>query len=291
MKRFSFDAEKLPAWFRQEIPGPQCLEKLRLINQSGLHTVCQEAKCPNLAKCFKDQRLTFLILGDTCTRLCGFCAVAKSDGRPLSLDHNEPAKIKAMVKELGLKYVVITSVTRDDLADGGAAQFAQCIELIRQLKSEIKIEILVPDFSLVHQSLDTVIKAGPDIFAHNLETVKRLYTQLKPRCNYEDSLGVLEYVKKAACGLTTKSSLMLGLGEGEDEVVEAMHDLRGVNCDILTLGQYLSPGRTYFAVKVFISIEKFKDYERIGKNLGFKRVVSGPIVRSSYQAELVDAVI
>jgi lipoic acid synthetase len=228
-----------------------------------------------------------MILGDTCTRDCRFCAVAKSDNSNLELDLQEPKRIAAAVRWLALSYVVITSVTRDDLADGGSGIFAQTIETIRMLDKRIKIEVLIPDFKGSTASLKCVVDAGPDVIAHNIETVSRLYQEVRPKAGYRLSLEVLNKIKEIGGKVITKSSLMLGLGEKEEEVLSVMQELRQSRCDILTLGQYLSPSKGHYPVKEFISKEKFARYREGGLALGFKAVLSGPLVRSSYQAEEV----
>ncbi len=285
---------RLPAWLRQDIPDAQALERMNLLSGLNVHTVCQEAKCPNFSDCFKNSRFTFMILGDACTRTCRFCAVKKSgtvfnprQEVSLLIDLDEPDRIAGAVRELGLNYVVITSVTRDDLSDGGAGQFAKTIELIHGIDKNIKIEVLIPDFKGDPTSLETVVKAGPQVVAHNLETVPSLYPQLRPQADYLRSLEILARVKSINRTLITKSSLMLGLGETEEKVMDTMADLRYCHCDILTLGQYLAPSDKHYPVKEFISIERFKKYKQMGLCLGFKAVFSGPKVRSSYQAEKV----
>jgi len=278
---------RLPDWFRQDIPGAQALERMRLFLELNVHTVCQEAKCPNFSYCFKNSEFTFMILGDACTRGCRFCAVTKSEKKVLGLDEGEPDKISRIVKLLNLNYVVITSVTRDDLIDGGAGQFAKAIELIRGINNNIKIEVLIPDFSGNFASLKTVIDAKPLILAHNIETVARLYAALRPEADYQISLDILSRSKAINPSLVTKSSLMLGLGETEGEVIKTMEDLRCSQCDILTLGQYLAPSPEHYPVKEFISMEQFIEYKQLALALGFKAVSSGPKIRSSYQAEKI----
>ena len=281
-------SNKLPCWFRQEIPDEATLATLHLISEFNVHTVCQEAQCPNLSFCFKKRKITFMILGDSCSRNCRFCAVKKSENKKdLNLDLDEPFRIAKITELLGLNYAVITSVTRDDLEDGGATIFAKTIELIRNIKRDIKVEVLIPDFSGNIASLTTVIDAGPCVVGHNIETVQRLYKELKPKSNYQLSLNILSMIKRISPSLTTKSSLILGLGETEGEVVQTMEDLRNTNCDILTLGQYLAPSTQHYPIKEFISIEKFQRYQAIATALGFETVLSGPRVRSSYKAEEV----
>ena len=291
---------KLPTWFRQELPNETTQELTQLLTKSCVHTVCQQARCPNINHCFKNKRFTFMILGDTCTRNCRFCAVTKSANKNLALDEDEPYRISQLVKRLDLDYVVITSVTRDDLVDGGAAIFAKTIELIQKIDKDInpvrnteysetenkisngvKVEVLIPDFRGKIQSIESVLNAGPFVVAHNIETVKRLYPDLRPQADYELSWGILGKIKELKPRILTKSSLMLGLGETEKEVIAAMRDLRSNRCDILTLGQYLVPSPEHYPIKEFISIEQFKEYKDIGMALGFKFVLSGPLVRSS----------
>lgn len=278
---------RLPFWFRQDIPDTLTFKKVRLLSEFNLNTVCQEARCPNLGACFRESRLTFMILGDTCTRNCRFCGVNKSRGTELSVDKDEPHRISEIVKLLELNYVVITSVTRDDLLDGGATQFARTIGLIHNIDKNIKIEVLIPDFQSKVSSLKTVLDAQPDLVAHNIETVRGIYKDLRPMANYDISLEVLKKIKELKPALTTKSSLILGLGEKAEEVIKTMQDLRDSQCDILTLGQYLTPSRNHYPVKEFIDIKQFQRYQERGLNLGFKVILSGPLVRSSYQAEEV----
>ena len=295
---------RLPYWFRQEMPDDRTLKMLQLLSEFNINTVCQKAKCPNLSYCFKRAKLTFMILGDSCSRNCRFCAVDISDNKTKGLDSDEPLRIRDAVKRLGLNYAVITSVTRDDLEDGGANMFAKTIELIHNIDRDInpvrntkalnekdkifngvKVEALIPDFKGKITSIKCVLDARPDVVAHNLETVRRLYEDLKPRCDYGVSLEVLKKIKQLNSAIITKSSLILGAGETEREVIRTMEDLRHADCDILTLGQYLSVSVDYYPVKEFIDIEQFQKYRRIGLSLGFKAVLSGPKVRSSYQAE------
>jgi lipoic acid synthetase len=278
---------RLPYWFKQDLPDDTTLTMLGLLSGFNINTVCQKAKCPNLNYCFKKSKLTFMILGDTCSRNCRFCAVDKSDNKNRGLDLDEPFRIAEAVKELGLDYAVITSVTRDDLEDAGASVFAKTIELIRSINRNIKVEVLIPDFQGKITSLKCVSDAVPDVMAHNLEAVSRLYKYLKPGCDYEVSLGILKKIKELNPAIITKSSLILGIGETENEVIAAMEDLRDADCDILTLGQYLSPSVNHYPVEEFIDLEQFQRYSKIGLDLGFKALLSGPLVRSSYRAEEV----
>ncbi len=277
---------RLPPWFEQEIPEEAALKRMRLVSGLQVNTVCREAKCPNIGHCFKKNKLTFMILGDTCTRSCRFCGVKKSFvPERLPFDPDEPQRIADAVKELGIKYAVITSVTRDDLSDGGAKQFAETIKCIRKVDAGIKIEVLIPDFRGDEACLKQVLSEHPEVLAHNIETVNSLYPQLRPEADYRRSLGVLKSARELAPAVNTKSSLMLGLGEKKAEVVATMEDLRYNGCDILALGQYLSPSDDHYPVKEFIGIQRFREYKRIGAELGFKAVFSGPLVRSSYHAE------
>lgn len=283
--------ERLPLWFRQEIPDDTVSDTLRMLSEWRVNTVCAQAKCPNLTYCFKNLKFTFMLLGDTCTRNCRFCAVNKAESGCLPLDKDEPYRISQIVKMLNLEFVVLTSVTRDDLIDCGAAQFTKAIELIHSINKNIEIEVLIPDFSNSISSLKTIIDAYPAILAHNIETVKRLHKILRPKADYESSLEILSKAKEMSPGLITKSSIMLGLGETEKEVMSTMEDLRHSHCDILTLGQYLCPSERHYPVKEFISIEQFEIYRKIAIKLGFKAVLSGPKVRSSYQAQEVNEAI
>lgn len=276
---------RLPYWFRQTIPDKEALDISQLLSQFKVNTVCKEARCPNTSYCFKNKVATFMLLGDVCTRNCSFCNVTQSINMDLAVDEEESQRIANLVKLWGLKYVVITSVTRDDLPDGGAGQFAKTINLIRKIDKGTKIEVLIPDFKGRISSLECIINLSPEIMAHNLETIRRLYPFIRPKADYERSLWVLRRIKELNPNLTTKSSLILGIGEKEEEVIYAIKDLRNNLCDILTLGQYLAPSKSHFPVKEFIDLEKFKIYKDIAIELGFKAVLSGPLVRSSYKAE------
>ncbi len=278
----------LPPWFRQDIPGRETKELARRLQSFGLNTVCQEAGCPNISACFQKKKITFLILGKSCSRNCRFCRVAKSEeGFLTQPDADEPGRIGKGVAELGLDYAVVTSVSRDDLADGGAPVFARTVAEIRKASPNTKIELLIPDFQGRQVSLLRVLEAGPEVVGHNLETVPRLYPEGRPQADYWISLGVLRRIKELAPRVISKSSLMLGMGEAPEEVVGAMRDLRGCNCDILTLGQYLAPSARHYPVREFISPEKFAEYAREGEAMGFSAVVSAPKARSSYRAEEV----
>ena len=274
----------LPAWLKQEIPDNVILERARILSGFGVRTVCQEARCPNMSYCFRHLEFTFLVLGDVCSRNCRFCAVKKSSHGNLELDLDEPMRIAEAVKELGLEYVVITSVSRDDLDDGGAEIFARTIRLIRKINRNIKIEVLIPDFQGKTSSLKCVLDASPCVVAHNIETVGRLYKYLRPEADYGLSLKVLSKIKEIQPLLITKSSVMLGLGETETEVIETIKELKSHQCDILTLGQYLAPSINHYPVEEFIPPEQFQRYRDLGFALGFKSVLSGPVARSSYKA-------
>ncbi|MDD4953753.1 MAG: lipoyl synthase [Candidatus Omnitrophica bacterium] len=278
---------RLPAWFRQDIPGAQARQTARIIRLCGVNTVCQQAQCPNIGHCFSKARPAFMILGRSCTRSCRFCAVEKPGVHDLDIIDAEPAKIARAVKDLGLDYVVVTSVTRDDLADGGAEIFSRTIESIHQISKDIRVEVLIPDFGGRLASLECILSAGPFVVAHNMETVRRLYPDLRPQADYQTSLFILEKAKELRPDIFTKSSLMLGFGELESEVIGAMRDLREKGCDILTLGQYLAPTAAHYPVKEFVTVEQFQRYKDIGLSQGFKVVSSGPLLRSSYHADQV----
>jgi len=258
-----------------------------LLDGLKLHTICQSALCPNIGRCFTSGTATFLILGDVCTRRCTFCAVKK--GHPTPVDEAEPQHLLEAVAKLGLSYVVITSVTRDDLPDGGAYQFARTVTLLRENVADIMVEVLVPDFLGSEEAIRTVIESGPQVINHNVETVPRLYSEVRPGADYTRSLELLYTVKKLKPAMVTKSGLMLGLGEGREEVIEVMSDIREANCDLLTIGQYLQPSARHHPVVRFIPPEEFSEYEITGREMGFAGVASSPLVRSSYRAaELYD---
>ena len=256
-------------------------EMKKLLRSAGLNTVCESAQCPNRGECFERGTATFLIMGDTCTRSCRFCAIKK--GVPRALDKNEPLRIASIIDELKLKYIVITSVTRDDLPDGGAQHFVDTIRAIRQSNPTVKIEVLTSDFNGNHDASSLVIKARPDVFNHNLETVPRLYEVIRPKAEYLRSLELISRAKKA--GLGTKSGLMLGMGEFKYEVQSVMDDLVKAGCDTLTLGQYLSPSKNHVPVQSYLSDSEFNDFRADALSRGFKQCASAPYVRSSYRAE------
>lgn len=274
-----------PQWLKvQSNTGKQNEEVMRLLRTLNLHTVCEEAECPNCGECFKKQTATFMILGKNCTRRCTFCTVAK--GCPTPIDVNEPGNIAQAVKILGLRHVVITSVTRDDLPDGGAAHFANVIRAIRtQCNSTPVVEVLIPDFKGDETALATVLRAYPDILNHNVETVPALYSEVRPQAIYQRSLTLLRRVHVYSPGITTKSGMMLGLGETKEQVLGTLQDLRSAGCDVLTLGQYLAPSKQHHPVIEYISPAVFAEYKKAALKMGFSFVASGPLVRSSYVAE------
>jgi len=276
---------RLPEWLRFQLPVNQGFSQTRaLLEELKLHTVCQSAKCPNHWECWSRSTATFMIAGDHCTRACGFCAV--STAKPLPLETDEPARVAEATRRLKLKHVVVTAVARDDLPDGGAGHFRQTIEKIRQLNPKTVIEVLVPDFLDKDASIDSVLAARPDIYNHNLETVRRLTPAVRHRATYDRSLSVLGKVKaRRGDAIVTKSGLMLGLGETEEELFTALADLRRARCDLLTLGQYLQPTLRHLPVVAFISPARFARYKTVAEQLGFLHVASGPMVRSSYHAD------
>jgi lipoic acid synthetase len=254
-----------------------------LLDGLALHTVCQEARCPNLAECFGQGTATFLILGDRCTRGCRFCAVGH--GRPALLDPGEPQRVAEAAARLGLRHAVLTSVTRDDLPDGGASHFAATVQALRRRLPAVIVEVLIPDLGGSHAALQTVLEAGPDVLNHNVETVPRLYRTVRPGADYHRSLALLARAKAMRPGLVTKSGLMLGLGERTAEVLQVLHDLRRAGCDLLTLGQYLQPGDGQLPVARYVPPDEFARYREKAEAMGFRGVASGPLVRSSHQAE------
>lgn len=274
-----------PKWIRASFTGtPEVANLKRILREKGLHTVCEEAACPNLGECFGHGTATFMIMGDICTRRCPFCDVGH--GRPKALDENEPLHLAQTIQAMGLKYVVITSVDRDDLRDGGADHFVQCITKVRELSPQTKIEILTPDFrGRIDVAVDILNKAPADVFNHNLETVPRLYLEARPGSDYHYSLDLLKRVGEQQ-KIPTKSGLMLGLGETKEEIVEVMRDLRAHNVTMLTLGQYLQPSAHHLAVKKYWTPEEFDELRVIGEQMGFANVASAPMVRSSYHADL-----
>lgn len=271
-----------PEWLKVRVPGGEQYKTIKdLIGQQRLHTVCEEARCPNMGECWSAGTATFMILGDTCTRSCGFCAV--KTGRPGTLDWDEPRRVADAVKKMGLRHTVITSVNRDERKDGGAPIFAECIRLIREDMPGCRIEVLIPDFKGSEDALNIVLDAKPDVLNHNVETVPRIYRIVRPQAKYPQSLELLHRAKKR--GFLTKSGMMVGIGEEPDEVLQVMRDLREVECDILTIGQYLQPTKNHLPIERFVHPDEFTMYREEGKKMGFRHVESGPLVRSSYHAE------
>jgi lipoyl synthase len=275
-----------PPWLKIKITGDSNFQAVRhLVEDLSLHTVCQEARCPNIFECFSNRTATFMILGDICTRHCGFCAVGK--GKPQTLDADEPRHVAEAVRKLGLQHAVITSVNRDDLADGGAQHFVQTIEWVRQLNPECKVEVLIPDFQGNWAALDQVLQARPDVLNHNTETVPRLYRRVRPDANYDQTLTLLKLAasyRQSDYPVLTKSGIMCGLGETIQELLQTMRDLRASDCDILTLGQYLRPTKSHLPVEKFYEPAEFDQLRQAGLEMGFRYVEAGPLVRSSYHA-------
>jgi lipoic acid synthetase len=280
---------RLPEWLRIKLPMSDSFAHTRaLLDELKLHTVCESAKCPNHWECWEKGTATFMIAGDRCTRACGFCAV--STAKPLALEADEPMRVAEATRRMRLRHIVITAVARDDLKDGGAEHFRQTIEAVRKLNPGIVIEVLVPDFNESDSSVENVLSANPQIFNHNLETVRRLTPSVRHRATYDRSLAVLRKVKqKRGSSIYTKSGMMLGLGEREEEVMVALEDLRRAGCDMLTLGQYLQPTLKHLPVTEFVSPEQFAAYGNTARGMGFVHVASGPMVRSSYHADEFNA--
>ncbi len=273
---------KKPKWLRVKLPTGENYKRVRsLVDEHKLHTICESGNCPNMGECWGEGTATFMILGNICTRSCGFCAV--KTGRPDDVDEFEPGRVAHSVKTMGVKHAVITSVDRDDLKDGGALIWAQTIRAIRQQSPTTTLETLVPDFAGKWENLQHIIDVAPEIVSHNLETVRRLTKEVRIQAKYDRSLEVLFRLKKG--GMNTKSGIMLGLGETYDEVIETMEDLRSVNVDVLTIGQYLQPTVKHLPIDEFITPEQFAEYKELGLKMGFRYVESGPLVRSSYRAE------
>lgn len=274
--------ERKPSWLKIKLSSGENYPKVKnIVEQNHLHTICSSGKCPNIGECWSKGTATFMIAGEICTRSCKFCATLS--GKPLPLDNNEPKKIANSVKLMGLKHCVITSVDRDDLPDKGAEHWAETIREIRRLNSETIIEVLIPDFDANKEWLDIVFEAKPDILGHNMETVKRLSNQVRSRAKYGLSLDVLKQAREY--GLIAKSGIMVGIGEREEEVIELMKNLRGVGCQLFTIGQYLQPTTNNIPVEEYVTPEQFEKYKKIGLELGFDHIESGPLVRSSYMAE------
>lgn len=273
---------KKPDWLKVKLPtGDNYSDVRNLMREKKLNTVCEEAKCPNIAECWNHRTATFMILGDTCTRSCGFCNVKV--GLPTELDLEEPRRVVDAIKQLDLRHAVITSVNRDELHDGGASIFKECIRLLREEKPECTVEILIPDFKGEEHAFETIMQYPPDILNHNLETVKRLYHAVRPQAKYERSLYLIKWFKSK--GLKTKSGIMVGIGETKEEVLSLMKDLYSHGCDIMTIGQYLQPTKMHLPVDRFVTPEEFNMYKKEGLKMGFKVVESSPLVRSSYHAD------
>lgn len=276
------DPGKRPDWLKVKLPtGDNYSDVKKLMRRQKLNTVCEEARCPNIAECWNHRTATFMILGDTCTRSCGFCNVKL--GLPTELDLDEPKRVTESIIELDLRHVVITSVNRDELKDGGAAIFNECVRLIREQKPDCTVEILIPDFKGEELAFEIIMQNPPDILNHNLETVKRLYHAVRPQAKYERSLNLISWFKNK--GLKTKSGIMVGIGEKPEEVIELMNDLVSAGCDILTIGQYLQPTKNHLPVDRFVTPDEFSMYKTEGLKMGFKIVESSPLVRSSYHAD------
>lgn len=275
--------QRLPEWLTIRLPRPDTIRQVEgMMRNKNLHTVCESARCPNLPECWSKKTATFMILGDTCTRSCGFCAIKV--GRGLEVDLFEPANVAKVANDLGLKHVVVTSVARDDLKDEGAEQFAKTIRALHHANPLAIVEVLTPDFKAKRELIKTVTDAKPEIYNHNIETIERLHTVVRPQAKYERTLKVLETVKELDPKIYTKSGIMLGLGETRDEVLTTLKDLRSVGCDAVTIGQYLRPTMRHLPVVSFVHPDEFKEYETIGEELGFAFVASGPFIRSSYNA-------
>jgi lipoyl synthase len=273
-----------PAWLRAPAPvGDNYRELKKLVTDLKPHTMCESAACPNIGECWNRKTATFMILGNVCTRRCGFCAVQK--GAPLEVDYDEPRRVAEACVALGLKYAVITSVNRDDRKDGGAELFAMTIEAIRERIPDCRVEVLVPDFQGSRAAMEIVMNARPDVLNHNTETVPRLYRQVRLGARYERSLEMLEYAKSLRPNIPAKSGLMLGLGETREEVISVMRDLHAHRVDILTLGQYLRPSAKHLPILRYVPVEEFAEYKRLGLDMGFSHVEAGPLVRSSYHAD------
>ena len=282
-------SRRLPPWLKREVPkGNENRFTSGILDELRLETVCENAKCPNRMECYAQKTATFMILGNVCTRPCGFCAVQR--GKPEDLELDEPTRVAEAAFRLGLKHVVITSVTRDDLPDGGGDHFYQCVIAVRE-KTGATIEVLTPDFVRHKHGLDRVIESAPEVFNHNMETVPRLYRKVRgPKSEYNWTLELLAYIKRKNPSIKTKSGLMLGLGETRDELMDCLADLRSHDCDFLTLGQYLQPGPQYLPVERYVPPEEFEELRLLAKGMGFKKVASGPFVRSSYHAkDMADA--
>ena len=274
----------LPDWLKVKMPGgPRYIELKRLMNSQQLNTVCEEAHCPNIGECWERGTATFMILGDICTRRCHYCAV--KTGRPVGLDLEEPERLSETVKAMGLRYCVITSVNRDDLLDGGSSIFSSCIQKIHQKVPGCRIEVLIPDFAGSNASLEKVILAKPDVLNHNIESTRNIFHRVRPKGDYDLSLELLAQSKRFDSNLVTKSGIIVGMGETKEDLISTMEDLRSVDCDLLTIGQYLRPSIKHIPIDRFYSPTEFEDLRSLGEDMGFKHVASGPLVRSSYHAD------
>ncbi|MCF6149623.1 MAG: lipoyl synthase [Candidatus Kuenenia sp.] len=274
-----------PGWIRARFPVGKNVKEIRdILREHRLRTVCDAALCPNIGECYNQRTATFLILGDVCTRKCGYCAVTK--GAPMGLDEEEPYRIASAVKKMGLKYVVLTSVTRDDISDGGAHIYAKTIRCVRDSVKDCKVEVLIPDFGGSVDALTTVLDARPDVLNHNIETVRRLYPKVRPGSDYERSLQLLRIAREERLFLSTKSGIMLGLGEQWEEIIEVLQDIKNTGCEIITLGQYLSPNKNALPIERYYTPMEFERLKRAGEKMGFRYVESGPLVRSSYHAKI-----
>ncbi|MBL8060359.1 MAG: lipoyl synthase [Chthonomonas sp.] len=276
-------SQPLPEWLKIRLPRPDTISEVtEMMRSKNLHTVCESARCPNLPECWSKKTATFMILGNTCTRSCGFCAINVGKGE--ELDPFEPANVAYTAKKMGMKHVVVTSVARDDLKDEGASQFAKTITQLHKVVPETIVEVLTPDFKAKPELIQTVTDAFPEIYNHNIETIERLHTIVRPQARYARTLRVLEMVKELNPRIYTKSGIMLGLGETREEVLRTLQDLRDIGCDAVTIGQYLRPTMKHLPVTKYIHPDEFKEYEKIGEDLGFAFVASGPFIRSSYNA-------
>lgn len=275
--------QRLPEWLTIRLPRPDTIKEVEgMMRNKNLHTVCESARCPNLPECWSKKTATFMILGDTCTRSCGFCAIKV--GKGTDVDIFEPANVAKVANDLGLKHIVVTSVARDDLKDEGASQFAKTIEALHRANPLAIVEVLTPDFKAKPELVKIVTDARPEIYNHNIETIERLHTVVRPQAKYHRTLRVLEMVKEFDSRIYTKSGIMLGLGETRNEVLTTLKDLRNVGVDAVTIGQYLRPTMKHLPVNSFIHPDEFKEYEKIGEDMGFAFVASGPFIRSSYNA-------
>ena len=278
------ESKRLPDWLKRQLGKGDRVKTVKgVLRKNALHTVCEEAHCPNLGECFEKRQATFLILGENCTRSCGFCSI--SSAAPRQPDPDEPARVADAAEKMGLNYVVVTSVTRDDLPDGGARHFAETIREIKKIRDGICVEVLTPDFGGNLNAVDKVCKAAPEVYNHNIETVPNLYSKVRPQADYAESLTLINYVKKQFPHITTKSGLMLGLGEKKGDVLKTLEDLKEAGCDLVTVGQYMRPTKKNLPVVEYIHPKLFDEIERAGKRMGFTGIYAGPLIRSSFNAE------